>query len=83
MTLPTATVAFSTHRPETLPPWANLAAAHAAIVLEEPPDPGLASMLAGELDIDAYLLTLDREYPDYSRGLCALLRDLHRRGHRL
>ncbi len=28
-------------------------------------------------------MTLDREYPDYSRGLCALLRDLHRRGHRL
>lgn len=83
MRLPHVTVAFSTHRPETLPLWAEIASRHEAIVLEEPPDPRFASMLEGELAVEAYLLPLDLEYPEYSRGLCGLLRDLHRRGHRL
>ncbi len=83
MNVPTVTVAFSTHRPESLPLWSKIAAGHEAIVLEEPPDPSLASMLAGEFDIDDYLLTLDREYPEFSRSLCMLLRDLIRQGHRI
>ncbi|MCU0585215.1 MAG: hypothetical protein MUC46_03970 [Desulfobacterales bacterium] len=83
MNLPYVTVAFSTHRPETLPLWAEIASGHETIVLEEPPDPRLASMLEGELAVEDYLLPLDLEYPEYSRGLCGLLRDLHRRGHRI
>ncbi|MCU0561455.1 MAG: hypothetical protein MUD16_14840 [Desulfobacterales bacterium] len=79
----TVTVAFSTHRPETIPLTAASAAPYAAIVLEEPPDPRLAEMLAGRLDIETYLLPLDLEYPEYSRAMCLLLRDLHRQGKRI
>jgi hypothetical protein len=74
------TVAFATHRPETLPLTADLMDRHEAILLEEPPAPGFSAMLAGELAIDDYLLPLDIEYPEYSRAACELLRRYHRQG---
>jgi hypothetical protein len=80
MSYPTVTVAFTTHRPETLPLAAACAARHEAIVLEEPPDPRFAAMLSGRLEIEDYLLTLDLEYPEYSRAMCTLLRRLCREG---
>lgn len=79
----TVTVAFSTHRPETIPLTAASAARYEAIVLEEPPDPRLDAMLDGRLGIEEYLLPLDLEYPEYSRAMCTLLRDLHREGKRI
>ena len=77
------TVAFSTHRPETSALTAASTARHEAIVLEEPPDPRLKAMLDGRLGIEEYLLPLDLEYPEFSRALCALLRNLHREGRRI
>jgi hypothetical protein len=77
------TVAFATHRPETLPLTDKLMARHEAIFLEEPPAPGFSAMLAGELTIDDYLMPLDIEYPEYSRAACELLRHHHQQGKRI
>lgn len=77
------TVAFATHRPETLPLTDKLMAPHEVIFLEEPPAPGFSAMLAGELTIDDYLLPLDIEYPEYSRAACELLRHHHQQGKRI
>ena len=50
--------------------------AHEAIVLEEPPEPGLADMLAGRLSIDDYLEELELEFPVFARASAELLRAL-------
>ncbi len=71
---------FTTHRPEMVPLTADLMKTHDAVFLEEPPTPGFEAMLKGELSIDDYLMPVDVEYPEFSRQMCRLLRDLHARG---
>ncbi len=56
---------------------------HEAIYLEEPPTAEFAGMLAGEIAIDSYLTTTDVEYPEFSRGMCRLLRELKRQGRKI
>lgn len=75
-----ATVVFSNHRPETVELAEVWMARHDAVILEEPPDPGFQPMLSGRLGIDAYLETLDLEYPEFGRRMCDVLRRLHRDG---
>jgi hypothetical protein len=56
---------------------------HDAIFLEEPPEASFADMLSGNLSVDDYLLELDLEYPEFSRKMCHLLRELHREGRHI
>ena len=77
------TIAFSSHRSETLPLAADLMAAHDAIVVEEPPSIDFERMLHGDLALADYLLTADYEYPAFAEASCRLLQRLHRRGRRI
>lgn len=74
---------FSTHRPETLDLTARLMAEQPRILLEEPPHPLFAEMLAARLSIDDFLLELDVEYPFFARQQYTLLRRLARDGRRV
>jgi hypothetical protein len=56
---------------------------HEAIFLEEPPVPEFTDMLCGNLSIDRYLLRLDAEYPEFSRGMCRLLRESYKQGMKI
>jgi hypothetical protein len=53
---------------------------HDVIILEDPPVAEFNRMLCRDLSVDEYLLTLDVEYPEFSRRLCHTLRNLHRNG---
>jgi len=74
------TVGLSLHRPEMTPWIAERMRQHEAIFLEEPGSPDFQQMLSGELAIEDYLLPLDVEYPDFSRAMCLLQRELHVEG---
>lgn len=75
------TLAFSTHRLETLPYAHSEMARHQAIVLEEPPLPVFPLVLQGQAAVDDYLLALEAEFPEFSRQQLAILQDLRRQGH--
>jgi hypothetical protein len=53
---------------------------HDALFLEEPPTLGFRRMLEGKVQIDDYMRLLDVEYPEFSRQMCGLLRELHAQG---
>ena len=53
---------------------------HQAIFLEEPADSDFDQMLSGTRAVEDYLRGLDVEYPEFSRDMCYLLRDLKARG---
>lgn len=74
------TLAFSTHRPETLPASARHMRRHEVILLEEPPVPEFLPMVAGELSIGEYLEGQDFEFPAHAESLCGLVRQLVREG---
>ncbi len=74
------TLAFSAHRPETVPFAARAMRNHDVIVLEEPPAPGFHEMLSGNLPIADFLLESDFEYPEFIRKTYELLRQLHQEG---
>ena len=78
--MPTITVGLSLHRPEMIPWIAERMRQHEAIFLEEPGSPDFQQMLSGALPIEHYLLPLDVEYPDFSRRMCMLQRELHAEG---
>jgi hypothetical protein len=78
----TATLVFSNHRPETVGPATALMARHDAVILEEAPDPLFQKMLRGKVSIDAYLETLDLEYPEFGRRMSMAIRDLFGTGVR-
>jgi hypothetical protein len=77
------TIGFSIHRPELVPMTADLMQRHEVIFLEEPPAPGLHGMLEGTLSIDDYLRPAEVEYPEFSRGMCRLLRKLYLNGKKI
>ena len=74
------TIAFSTHRPETVRAADALMARSDLICLEEPPTPGFLDMLRGDLPIDAYLPETGTEYPVFTRQICRVLRVHFHRG---
>lgn len=49
---------------------------HQAIFLEEPADSSFKQMLSDKLSVEDYLRGIDVEYPEFSRGMCYLLREL-------
>lgn len=77
------TLAFSSHRSETLPLAAALMAEHDIVVVEEPPRPEFDLMLRGELALPEYLLTADYEYPHFSEIACRMLQNLYQQGRRI
>ncbi len=77
------TLSLSGHRTEALKRVAPVMADHDVVVLEEPPMPGFAEMLAGELAIDDYLETNVFEFPELARRTCDLVRRLHADGVRV
>lgn len=76
----TVTLAYSNHRPETLPHAEPLMELHDAVILEEPPTPGFRGMLDGDQEIDTYLEQVDYEYPEFARRSCSLYRRLKGQG---
>jgi len=74
------TVGFSLHRPEMIPWIAERMRQHEGIFLEETGSPDFQQMLSGKLAIEDYLLPLDVEYPDFSRTMCLLQREMHAEG---
>ena len=74
------TLGLSLHRPEMIPWIEERMRQHEAIFLEEPGSTDFQQMLSGELAIEDYLLPLDVEYPDFSRAMCLLQRELHAEG---
>ena len=76
----TLTIAFSSHRPETLPAAEKLMADHDHIVIEEPPTPEFRQMLAGAMSVADFLLTADYEFPAFAEASCRMLRRLHQAG---
>lgn len=80
---PVLTIAFSSHRSETLPLAADLMAAHDLVVVEEPPSAAFEHMLSGDMALGDYLLAADYEYPAFAEASCRLLRRLHRQGRRI
>lgn len=77
------TIGFSIHRPEVIGITADLMHRHDVIFLEEPPASGLKQMLQGALSIDDYLLPAEVEYPEFSRRMCRLLRELYQDGKKI
>ena len=71
------TLGLSLHRPEMVPVMARWMQRHDVILLEEPPDRSFKQMLKGALRVDDYVMTLDHEYPDFTRRMCRLMRKLN------
>jgi hypothetical protein len=78
-----AFIGFSSHRPEIVPLAAEYMAHAGVICLEEPPSESFLPMLNREVSVEDYLLTLDVGYPEFSRRMCHLLREMHARGKRI
>ena len=77
------TIAFSSHHAEALPFARREMERHQVIVLEEPTSPNFSAMLEGRLPIDEYMLELDSGFPQFEKRMCAMLRELHRRGRQI
>ncbi|MCB2146916.1 MAG: hypothetical protein KQI81_10605 [Deltaproteobacteria bacterium] len=78
-----ATLVLANHRPETISAAQRLMARYDTLILEEPPDSLFMPMLTERMAIDTYLETQDVEYPEFSRRMAIVLRELHRAGTRL
>ena len=78
-----ATLALANHRPESIDAAKVLMERHDAVILEEPPDDLFAQMLSEKMSISSYLETLDVEYPEFSRRMSLVLRQLYTAGKKL
>ncbi len=76
-------IGFSIHRPEMVPVTARIMEQHDVIFLEEPPEVNFENMLNRTLGVEDYLMPLDMEYPEFSRKMCCLERDLYASGKQL
>ena len=74
------TIGFSIHRPEMVPVTARIMEQHDVIFLEEPPEVNFEDMLNSSLEVEDYLMPLDLEYPEFSRSMCYLERELYASG---
>lgn len=77
------TIGFSLHRPELVPLLVACMRANDALFLEEPPTEEFGRMLAGLIGDDEYMMTIDAEYPQFTRMMVAALRDLHAQGKQI
>ncbi len=74
------TVAYSTHRLESLPLAQAEMQRHQAIVLEEPSPPDLVQVFSGQKSVTEYLWESETEFPEFSRKQVEQLRDLWHQG---
>jgi len=77
---PVVTIGFSHHRPEMVHLLAGHMRKHEAVFLEEPPTAEFDRMLSGAIPPDEYIMTLDSEYPQFTKLMCAVLRELKSKG---
>jgi hypothetical protein len=77
---PVVTIGFSHHRPEMVHLLAGHMRKHEAVFLEEPPTAEFDRMLSGAIPPDEYVMTLDSEYPQFTKLMCAVLRELKSKG---
>jgi hypothetical protein len=77
------TIAFSSHRVETIPFSRQMMEEHEIIVLEEPSHPKFTDMLNGNLSISQYLMETDIGFPEFERLMCKEARRLHQEGKKL
>jgi len=78
--MPVVTIGFTLHRPEMVPLMAGHMRIHDALFLEEPPTTEFDRMLSGSISLDEYVMTLDSEYPRFTKLMCAALRELKSNG---
>jgi hypothetical protein len=78
--MPSCTVLYTSHRPETLPLAETAMAGASLVALEEPAHPQFADMLAGRVSDDDYLMAADYEFPAFARASLGLYRRLHAAG---
>ncbi len=76
-------IGFSIHRPEMVPVTARIMEQHDVIFLEEPPEVSFENMLNCSLGVEDYMMPLDLEYPEFSRSMCYLERELYAGGKQL
>ena len=66
-----------------VPLMAGYMRANDALFLEEPPTAEFERMLSGSITVDEYLMTDDSEYPQFTKLMCAVLRELKSKGKRI
>ena len=74
------TIAFATHRPETLLLARNEILHADLVILEEPFNPDFIKVLKKEIPVSQYLASADIEYHEYGKRLIELLQGLYFRG---
>ena len=73
------TKGFSSHRIEMIPFAKKLMKNHDVIITEEALDAKFSAMLNRKISIDEYLSNSDSGFPEFSRRMYKLLRELYRR----
>jgi len=74
------TLGLSSHRIEFLDFMRAEMERHDLILLEEPPHPRFDRMLRSELTIEEYIEDLETAFPQYSKMMCIVLRELYKKG---
>jgi hypothetical protein len=77
---PVVTIGFTLHRPEMVPLLTGHMRIHDALFLEEPPTAEFDRMLSGSISLDEYVMTLDSEYPQFTKLMCSALREFKSSG---
>jgi len=80
---PLITIGFSSHRIETLPFVKERMKNHNVIIIEEAPNSKFKDMLNRKVSINKYLSEEDTQFPEFSRRMYKLLRELHLKGKKL
>jgi len=77
------TIGFSLHRPEMVPLITGYMQTHEALFLEEPPTIEFGRMIEGLMSVDDYLMTIDTEYPQFTKIMCTALREFQLEGKKI
>lgn len=74
------TLGLSSHRIDLLDFVQEEMEGHDIILLEEPPHPDFDRMLRGQISVEEYVADLETAFPEYSKMMCIILRDLYKKG---
>ncbi len=77
------TIGFSSHRIEVIPFAKTLMENHELIIAEEAPNPAFNDMLDKKIPIKKYLDNIDTSFPEFSRRMYQLLRELYKKGKKI
>ena len=77
------TIAFSSHRAESIPFAKKLMEDYDYIVLEEAPNPLFTEMLNKKISINVYVREEEIEFPEFSRRYYKVLRELYKNGKKI